>query len=196
MNAEIEVKFLDVNHDEVREKLKSIGAECEQPVRLMRRFIIETPDMHDKDAFLRVRDEGGKVAMTYKQFDAHSVDGAKEIELSIDSFDEGVSMARTLCPVSNRTSYQESRRETWKLDQTEIVLDEWPWVKPYIEIEGESEERLREVAAKLGLSWDDAVFGDVMAAYRAEYPHLTEKDTVGNIPEVRFGDPLPDLLKA
>jgi hypothetical protein len=47
----------------------------------------------------------------------------------------------------------------------------------------------------LGFSWDKAVFGDVMAAYRAQYPHLTDKDTVGNIAEVKFGNPLPDLLK-
>lgn len=51
-------------------------------------------------------------------------------------------------------------------------------------------------AIKLGLGWDNAVFGDVMAAYRVQYPHLTMKDTVGNLPEVKFGDPLPDLLKA
>lgn len=194
MHAEIEVKFLDVDFDEIRAKLTELDAVCEQPMRLMRRFIVETPDMHTKDAFLRVRDEGSVITMTYKQFDKLSVDGAKEIELVIDNFDDGVSLAGTLCPVKNRESYQESKRETWSFSGCEVVLDEWPWIKPYIEIEGESEIKLHEVAAKLGLSWDKAVFGDVMAVYRAEYPHLTEKDTVGNIAEVRFGDPLPELL--
>lgn len=195
MKSEIEVKFLDVNFDDIRTKLTELGAVCEQPVRLMRRFIVETPDMHAKDAFLRVRDEGSKVTMTYKQFDKLSVDGAKEIELKIDDFDAGVSLAKTLCPVTNRESYQESKRETWKLVGCEIVLDEWPWIKPYIEIEGESESQLREVAEKLGLSWSEAVFGDVMVAYRAEYLHLKDTDTVGNLTEVRFDDPLPELLK-
>ena len=78
---------------------------------------------------------------------------------------------------------------------TEIVLDEWPWLKPYIEIEGESEAELRTVAVQLGLDWSGAVFGDVMVAYRAQYPYLTEKQTVGRVAEVRFGDPLPDLLR-
>lgn len=92
-------------------------------------------------------------------------------------------------------SIQESRRETWQLGDVEIMLDEWPWLKPYIEIEGPSEEQVRVVATQLGLDWNQAVFGDVMAAYRAEYPHLSEKDTVGNISEVRFSDPVPELLK-
>ena len=43
---------------------------------------------------------------------------------------------------------------------------------------------------------DDAVFGDVMTAYRAEYPHLSLTYTVGRVPEVRFGDPLLDLLRS
>lgn len=195
MQSEIEVKFLNIDHDMIRDRLKSIGAVCEHELRLMRRFVVETPEMKTRDAFLRVRDEGGKVTMTYKQFDALSVDGAKEIELEIDSFDAGVSLIKTICPDLNRISYQESKRETWKLDECEIVLDEWPWIKPYIEIEGRSEEELKSFAEKLALNWNDAVFGDVMAAYRAEYSHLTEKDTVGNLAEVKFGDPLPDLLK-
>jgi len=34
-----------------------------------------------------------------------------------------------------------------------------------------------------------------MVAYRKQYPHLTAKDTIGNIPEVKFNAPLPSLLK-
>lgn len=194
MESEIEVKFLDVNFDTVREKLKELGAVCEQPMRLMRRAIFRNEFMKTgKDSYLRVRDEGDTVAMTYKQFDSLSVDGAKEIGVAVDSFEDTVALlAQVGIPLK---SIQESKRETWKLGETEIVLDEWPWIKPYIEIEGESEERLREVASKVGFNWADAVFGDVMVAYRAEYPHLSEEDTVGNIPEVRFGDSLPDLLK-
>lgn len=195
MKSEIEVKFLDVNFDQVRAKLTELGAACEQPMRLMRRAIIENDFMKTgKDSFLRVRDEGDKVVMTYKQFDSLSVDGAKEIEVRVDSFDSTVKLLEQIgLPYK---SIQESKRETWKLDDVEVVLDEWPWLKPYIEIEGESEEQLQDVAEQLGFNWDDAVFGDVMVAYRAEYPHLKDTDTVGNVASVKFDDSLPDLLKA
>lgn len=195
MRSEIEVKFLDINHELLRTKLREIGGECIHPMRLMRRQVFETPDMNEKDAFLRVRDEGDKVTVTYKQFATLSVDGAKEIEVTVDDFKKAVELAKVLCPVVNCVSYQESKRETWKLEDAEVVLDEWPWLKPYIEIEGGSEEALRKVADELGLDWNDAVFGDVMVAYRAEYPHLTEKDTVGNLASVGFEDPLPELFQ-
>lgn len=194
MKSEIEVKFLDVNHDEIRDKLKALGGTSEQPMRLMRRVTIETPELAKKDAFVRVRDEGDRVTMTYKQFSELSVDGAKEIEITVSDFDKAIQLLGQ-AGLSYR-SFQESKRETWKLGDVEIVLDEWPWLKPYIEIEGESETQLQDVASKLGFEWSRAVFGDVMAAYRVEYPHLTLKDTVGQIESVKFGDPLPDLLKA
>ncbi len=94
------------------------------------------------------------------------------------------------------SSFQESRRETWKLGSTEIVLDVWPWLNPYIEIESENEETVRGVAADLGLDWKNAIFGDVMAAYRTQYPHLKEYETVGNLDVVKFDDPVPEFLQS
>lgn len=146
----------------------------------------------DKDAFLRVRNEGDKVTLTYKQFDHTGVDGAKEIEVEISDFTKTVEILQQagISP----SSIQESRRETWHMDTVEIVIDEWPWLKPYIEIEGPSESAVKQAATKLGLDWNNAQFGDVMVAYRAEYPHLKETDTLSTVSEVRFDQPLPDLL--
>lgn len=45
-----------------------------------------------------------------------------------------------------------------------------------ISSEADNEYIARETAEALGFSWDDAIFGDVMAAYQAQYPtwlHLT-----------------------
>lgn len=194
MKAEIEAKFLDVSFDDVRKKLEELGAVCEQPMRLMRRVAIENDFMRTgKDSFLRVRDEGHRVTMTYKQFDDLSVNGAKEIEVEVSDFEATVAILEQ-AGLPSHTS-QETRRETWRFGDAEIMLDEWPWLKPYIEIEAETEEDLRKLAEKLGFDWQDAVFGDVMAAYRAEYPHLTLKDTVARVPVVKFSAPMPGLLK-
>ena len=193
MKTEFEVKFVRVGHDGVRAKLKDLGATLGQPMRLMRRAIIETPELKEQGAFLRVRDEGDKVTLTYKQFNSLSVDGAQEHEVVVSDFQATVDLLQA-AGLPYR-SLQESKRETWHYDNAEVVLDEWPWLDPYIEIEGDSEAHVRQIAEQLGFNWDDAVFGDVMAAYRVQYPHLSEKDTVGNLAEVKFGDPLPDLLK-
>lgn len=194
MKSEIEAKFLNIDFEQIRAKLSSLGGQLVKPMRMMHRVTIDTPAMKAKDAFLRVRDEGDKVTMTYKQFDALALDGVKEIEITTDSFDNAVELL-TAAGLPHH-SLQESRRETWELGEVEIVLDEWPWLNPYIEIEGPAEDSVKEAAAKLSLDWKNAVFGDVMTAYRAQYPHLSLQDTVGNIPIVKFGDPLPELLKS
>lgn len=193
MKIEYEAKFLDIKIDAIRLQLKAAGAILEKPMRLMRRVTIDSSFMKEKDAFVRVRDEGDRVTMTYKQFDAISVDGAKEHEIIVSDFDEAVALlAAAGLP---HGSFQESKRETWTYGNVEIVIDEWPWLEPYIEIEATSENEVRRFSERLGLSWENAVFGDVMVAYRAQYSHLTDRDTIGNIPEVRFGAELPDLLK-
>ena len=194
MKTEIEAKFVDVDIDAVRESLKALGGVCEQPMRLMRRYTFDNANMKQKDAFLRLRHEGHKTTLTYKQFKELSVTGAREIELEVSDFD---AMYALLNAVENRwlrQSFQESKRETWQVGEAEVMIDEWPWLKPYIEVEAGSEDEVMQLAQQLGFSWTDAVFGDVMAAYRVQYPHLGEKDTIGNLAEVRFGTELPRMF--
>lgn len=193
MKTEFEAKFANVDMSFIRKQLKKIGAKQTQKMRTMRRAIIDNSEMKQKNAFLRVRDEGNKITLTYKQFNDLSVDGAKEYEIVVSDFQATIELLKS-AGLPYR-SFQESKRETWKLGDAEIVLDEWPWLNPYVEIEGNSEAHVREISEQLGFDWENALFGDVMAAYRVQYPHLTEKDTVGNILEVKFGDPLPELLK-
>lgn len=192
MKTEIEAKFLNVDFDEIRAKLKQRGAVCEQPMRLMRRVIIEPPELAKKDAFLRVRDEGDKVTLTYKQFDDHtSLHGTKEIEVQVSDFDTTIALLQQVG--LDYRSFQESRRETWKLGKVEVVLDEWPWLNPYIEIEGHSEEAVKEVAQQLSLDWSSAVFGQVTSAYKKQYPQMDEGNLV-TIKKIAFGGPIPEVI--
>ncbi|MBP9701875.1 MAG: class IV adenylate cyclase [Candidatus Pacebacteria bacterium] len=197
MNTEIEVKFLHTNHEEIRSRLRDAGFVCVTPMRLMRRAIIDYADRRlqtgNPNSYIRVRDEGDKVTLTYKQFASLSIDGAQEIEVVTSSFENTVKIfTATGLEV---VSLQESKRETWRNDTCEVVLDEWPWLDPYIEIEATTESEVRDAASNLGLDWSMAKFGDVMVAYRDQYPYLNETQTVGKVPEVLFDAPLPDLLK-
>jgi adenylate cyclase class 2 len=191
MKTEIEVKFLDVDFDQLRAKLVTLGATCEQPMRLMRRAIIQTPALAAKTAFVRIRDEGDKVTLTYKQFDEMSLTGAKEIEVVVSNFEDTIALLdQAGLP---HQSFQETKRETWRYGEVEIVLDQWPWLKPYIEIEGEDEAQLRAAATSLGFNWKDAVFGRTTSAYQLQYPDGDSSQLV-NIPRVAFDLPMPTIL--
>ncbi|MFY9228286.1 MAG: class IV adenylate cyclase [Candidatus Microsaccharimonas sp.] len=196
MKTEIEVKFLNVDFDQVRATLTELGAVCEQPMRLMRRVLSQQHERTEKDnhsAFLRLRDEGDKVTLTFKEFRERSLTGASEREVVVSDFDETLAILKAAGIVFK--TFQESKRETWSLNDVEIVLDEWPWLNPYIEIEGDSEEAVKAIAHQMGYSWDDAVFGATNAAYMAQYPDgRNSRDLIG-LPEIKFGAPLPDIFK-
>lgn len=193
MNTEIEVKFLRVNHDAVREKLREVGAVCEKPMRLMRRVTFDNATMKAKNGWIRVRDEGDKVTIGYKQTDSLDIDGTKEIETVVGDFEAAVAIFKQLEIADG--SFQESKRESWRLGETQVELDSWPWLDDYIEIEASTTTLVHEVAELLGFDMKDAVSGDVMVAYRDQYPHLGLNDTVGNLAEVKFDSPVPDMLR-
>ncbi len=194
MQTEIEAKFLDVDHDAVRTRLRQLGATCEQPMRLMCRKNYDFPGslLDGRHAWVRVRDEGDKVTMSYKQLNDRSLHGMQEVNLVVDSF--GAAEAFLQAVGLRATNYQETKRESWLLDGTiEIELDEWPWIKPFLEIEGPTEQAVRDAAAKLGLAWKDALHGSVEVAYQAEYD-VTEQE-VDAWPEIAF-IPVPAWLRA
>lgn len=194
MKTEIEAKFLNVDFDTVRAQLTALGAELEQPMRLMRRALSQTTDIAKggRDAFIRLRDEGDKVTLTYKEFIEQSLTGAREHEVVVSDFDTTLEILKEAgLPMD---TFHESKRETWRHGNVEVVLDEWPWLYPYIEIESDEEQAVHDMAEKLGFSWDDAVFGSVDAAYKVQYPHMKGRGAI-DLRLVRFGDPLPDIFK-
>ena len=191
MKTEIEVKFCDIDIDATREILARAGAVCEQPLRLMRRVIIETEQLAERHAFVRVRDEGHRTTLTYKQFDEASLTGAKEIEVTVSDFDATVALLEQVDLVHK--SFQESRRETWKLGDVEVVIDEWPHLNAYIEIEGESEASVKKAAETLGFVWSDAVFGSVTEVYQHQYPNGQSRELV-NMSRISFDEPLPAII--
>lgn len=191
MKTEIEVKFLNVDIDTMRDTLKSAGARLEQPMRLMKRALVETDEMRSRHAFYRIRDEGDKVTLTFKQFTENSLTGAKEHEITVSDFDTTVAILAEAG--LHYHTFQESKRETWKYKDVEVVIDEWPWINSYIEIEGGSEKAVKSAAAELGFDWKDAVFGSVDVIYNLEYPKMTVRGVI-DVKEVRFGGAVPTVF--
>lgn len=191
MKPEIEAKFLDVDFDDLRAKLRALGAECSHSTRLMRRKNFDYPDMRLEaiGGWIRVRDEGDKVTLAYKQLDNRDIDGTKEVSVEVSSFDDTVALLQAIG--LKQTSYQETRRESWVLDGAQIELDEWPWVQPFIEIEAIDENALHATAAKLGLDEKQTLHGSVEVVYMREYD-VTEAE-VDSWPEIIFS-PIPDWL--
>lgn len=155
---EYEVKFFPINIEEVREKLRNIGASLKTPERLMRRCVFSAeanPSM--TCTYVRVRDEGNKVTMSAKW---HATDGKmdsqKEHETTVKDFETARQIL--LSAGLAQTGLQENKRETWKMpDGTLVELETWPGLPNYLEIEGKSEEAVKKTAALLDFDWTEHI---------------------------------------
>ncbi len=195
MEKEIEVKFLDVDFDEIRKKLKLIHAKQTQPMRVLKRSILDYPDnsLQHNNSYIRVRDEGDKATLTFKQFVGEGVDAAREAETEVESYYDTLTILKNIG--LNVISEQETKRETWTIDGVEVVLDLWPWLNPYIEIEGKDEISIKQIAKKLDFDWNNAFFGDVMVAYRHQYPNIIKTGWhLAVLSKVNFNIPKPKDL--
>jgi adenylate cyclase class 2 len=193
MNKEIEVKFLDVSIDDIRDRLKKASATLEHPMRHMKRALIEEEHHVKENSFIRIRDEGDKTTLTFKRRtlpdEKTTIDSTEELETTVGDFETAI---RIFAEAGwHYITLQESRRETWHLQGAEVVIDEWPWIQPYIEIEAQTEEIVRRVAATLGFDWEDAVFGSVDVIYSRDFPKMSVRGII-DIKEARFGDPVPN----
>ncbi len=186
MKPEIEAKFLEIDHKQFRKILKSKGARLVNPNRLLRRKNFDYPDkrMNETNGWVRVRDEGDKVTLAYKQLDHRGLDGTKEVSVVVNSFKETCLLLESIG--LERKSYQETKRESWKLGDVEVELDEWPWVPGFVEIEASNEKKLKESAEILGLDYEKALHGSVEIVYQ-KYFDVTEQE-VDDWKEIIFKD--------
>lgn len=193
MQTEVEAKWLNVNLNEIRGKLRDVGAVCSSPERLMVRRAYDYPDkrLNKIGGWVRVRNEGNKTTLSYKQLNDRTLHGTKEISVSVDDFGRTCSFLDAIGLQSK--AFQETKRESWKLGSVEIELDTWPWIPSFVEIEASNEIQLKSVAEKLGLNYTDALHGSVELAYQNIYD-VTEEEVDG-WEEILFIDTPDWLLK-
>lgn len=180
MPAEIEAKFLNVDRAQVRARLAAAGFVCLKPDFLMKRTVFSIPG-GGRSAWARVRDEGDKVTLSYKNVrDANSVSGVDEISLVVSDFESACHLL-TACGLTEK-SYQETRREIWQKGDVEVSIDAWPGLPAFVEIEAPAAAQVQDAAAALGFEWAAAVFGAVDAVYERygipgavinDYPKIT-----------------------
>lgn len=178
-NLEVEVKFLVVDLAAVRKQLQDAGAEIIRPRVYERNVRFDTADntLLKKEELLRLRQDTA-VILTFKgpsEFDLVSEAKVREeIEVQADDFDR-------LAVILKRLGYDpqqvyEKYRETFRLNNLEIVLDEMPYGN-FIELEG-NESDIKATASLLGLNWQERILSNYLAmmGLLAEYHNLPFQD--------------------
>lgn len=192
MQIEIEAKFLDIDKDKIRKLLNDNGAILVHKECLMRRKNFDYPDgrLEKIGGWIRVRDEGDRVTLAYKQLVDRTIEGTREISLIVEDFDK-ISNLLLAIGLDNK-SYQETKRERWELDGVEVTIDTWPWIPTFVELEGDSKEKLKSVAEILLLDWSKSMHGSVETAYQACYS--VSEEEIDGWESITFV-PVPDWLE-
>jgi len=197
MQTEYEATFENIDKEEIRERLKMAGAVLVKKETLYKKNTFNFPEGHQiKGGWARVRDEGDKITMGLKIVPTGdiAIDEQKEISFDVDNFDKATEFLTLLgC---KEKSYQESKREMWKIGSVEICLDEWPYLEPFCEVEGQSEQEVKDVSEKLGFDYTKALFCAVGTLYSRKYK--VDVNFINNhIPKITFemANPFSELTK-
>jgi adenylate cyclase class 2 len=169
---EIEVKFLNVDVPAIEKKLKAIGAK-KLFDRMYRRKVYDFPDLrlNAKASWVRVRDEVDQVTLSFKQRQGTNRNGAndsgmKEVEVVVSDFDKTAELLESIG--MEVKFYEENRRVRWLKDDIEFDIDYWPMLKPYLEIEASSWDKVNEGIKLLELDPKDQKKFATMQVYALE----------------------------
>lgn len=103
--------------------------------------------------WVRLRKTNDKTTLTVKHIlnpeIKEKIQKLLETEIEVSSIEEANELLEQL-GFSFR-NYQEKKRITYDLDGVEIDMDRWPLIPIYIEIEDDSEEKIKDTIKKLGL---------------------------------------------
>lgn len=187
MDTEFEAKFYPVNKNEIRKALTKIGAKLVKPERKMRRVISNStvyPQL--KCDYIRVRDEGGDMVRLSAK--VHAVEGGaiidqKEVDIKVSDFDKMLEILELMN--LKPTKYQETLREEWEYAGAEIAIDTWPGLEPYVEIEAHSKDEVKEVAERLGFSWEQKIITSVVEIFCKVYK-LDETEVLKRLDYITF----------
>ncbi len=183
MPIEIEKKYrlAAKQREEVRARLGEIGARREGE-----EFEVNTLYTGDavelNQAVLRLRRIDDRAVLTYKEPVGTRTDIKKQLE-----FETGIDNPDALEFILEALGYYpalvyEKRRETWRIEDTEVVVDELPFGL-FMEIEGE-EQSIRDIETRLAIKR--------LTAEQSTYPRLTMKHgiNIAGVIEARFPEKL------
>jgi len=184
MKTEFEIVFREINIEKIRKKLIELGAKCVKENYLMKRNVFES-NFNKKNSFFRIRDEWDKITCTYKEISDWKLDikSVKEIEVEISDYENMINIFWKIW--LKQKSYQENYRETWKIEnEVYFMIDIWPWLKPYLEIEWESEEIVKKYSKKLWFDYKKWLFWTVCEVYNEEL--WLSNDYINNLEIIDF----------
>ena len=161
-NIEYEAKIYDVDPADITEKLTNLGAKEVCNYNFCRYVFDTIPAKPDR--WVRLRSDGKQATLTVKEITADTIDGTHEWEVEVSDMETTLEILAKI-GIKPR-GYQENKRQEYDLGGVQVVIDRWPKLKPYVEIEANSVAEVVKTAALLGFTESDLITKSTSDLYR------------------------------
>ena len=177
MKTEYEIRVIEINKEEMINKLEEKGATFVGKYE-QKRYVYDLQPVQ-KGKWIRLRTNGKTTTLTYKDIVSNTIDGTKEVEIEVDDFFNTNELLERIGFKSR--SYQENERIRYILNDVEIDIDTWPMIPTYMEIEGKSEEQVRNMIKSLNIEESKVTALNCDDIYKEVY-----KIDISKIKELKF----------
>ena len=150
---EIELKFLDINVKEIKDRLSKLGAKLKYDAQ-SESYPFWSEGFHSSNSnmqYLRVRKINEDVTITYK-YPAKEIDMAirEEIEIKVDDYDQAIKLIEKLGFEKGKVFRK--HRIHYELGNIHFELDTLENIPTYLEIETQTLDDMKEICVKLELN--------------------------------------------
>lgn len=168
LHQEVEVRFLEIDPIQLKSKLTQLGAQ-DLGEELLKETIFsdEAGKWPAKQTRIRIRTSSKGIKLAYKEHHEDSATGTTEIEFEIGDAEKCAALLKKLHVIPWRE--QEKKRHTFQLGEVTVDIDTWPQVPTYVELEGPSEEALKQAAKQLGLTWSEVILENAQRVIEKYY---------------------------
>jgi len=164
MSLEIEAKFLEVDINKLRKKIKENGGKRIHKMVMYKRYVFNL--LNKEKGYIRTRDENGRITITLKKYIKDSK-FPMEYEILLDkksTIDDAKDLL--LAQGYKIKAYHETLREKWSIDGCpEIAIDTLPGIPTYVELDCNNENDIKKVSKLLGFDMKDAKYGPYVNQY-------------------------------
>ena len=182
MAQEIEAKILNIDIGQIEKKLVVLGAH-KISEKLFRSTSFDYPGftLDKQAAWIRLRDEGDKITLAYKQRlgvtdinKGTNDSGMEEIEFEVGDFETAKQFLLKIGLIEKFS--QEKRRVSWKKSSVMYDIDTWPRLNPYLEVESDAWETVDAAITELGFDLKEKKICSATQIY--EMMGIRDKDYV------------------
>ena len=157
MPHEIEINVTNINLEEVKERLQELGADYVGTynykilnIEIENRDNVKSEEYYTKWA--RVRSDGKKTTLTLKEQYGTDINKRLEYEVETSDFITTAKIMLKMLPDAKYSYIEKSRIDYhYKENNLDIVIDKWPKLPYKMEIEGTSEDVIKEFYKRLNL---------------------------------------------